>query len=250
MSHHVTMPIKVANQKTETGNGDVVESVNIFKRTELKYLLTEEQNAAIHKIIRGHLPQDGFGEYLVQSIYFDTPNWDVIRASIEKPRYKEKLRLRCYGVPGADSSVYLELKKKYNGVVYKRRIASPITDLHSKSPKEIAGESNSQTGRELSFYLNSNPVSEKAHISYTRTAFAGAHGLRITFDTDLRFRADLLDYQHPQGGQAVLPEDMTVMEVKATGGMPLWLAQALSELKIFATTFSKYGAGYKKYILQ
>ena len=226
-----------------------MESVNIFKRIELKYLLTEQQNAVIHKIIRGRLPQAGFGEYLVQSIYFDTPNWDVIRASIEKPRYKEKLRLRCYGVPGAGSDVYLELKKKYNGVVYKRRIASSLEDLNSKSPKDIAGQSDTQTGRELSFYLHANPVSEKAHISYTRTAFAGEDGLRVTFDTDLRFRSDLLDYEHPQGGQSVLPEGLTVMEIKTTGGMPLWLAQALSEHKIFAAPFSKYGAGYKKYIL-
>ena len=226
-----------------------MEPATIFERLEKKFVLNPAEYRAIHEIVAQHIPPDTFGEYLVQSLYFDTDNWDVIRASIERPVYKEKLRLRCYNVPSMSSTVFLELKKKYNGVVNKRRILFPLEELHNKTPRDIAAADKSQIGRELDFYLKANPVYEKAHISYKRAAYAGA-GLRITFDTDIRFRTTLLDYEHPMGGPAVLPDNLTVMEVKIPGGMPLWLAQALSRYKIFSTSFSKYGAGYKKFVLQ
>ena len=223
---------------------------SIFKRQEVKFMLTQAQFLLIYQIITKNVPPDRFGKYLVQSIYFDTNNWDVIRASIEKPVYKEKLRLRCYGVPGENSPVYLELKKKYKGMVHKRRIDFLMDDLKDKTPREIAATENSQVGRELDFYMRVMPVYEKAHISYNREAYTDSNGLRVTFDTGIRFRTNMLDYQNPSGGLEVLPEGYTVMEVKTLGGMPLWLAHALSEFRIFPTSFSKYGTGYKKYILQ
>ncbi|MCL2286086.1 MAG: polyphosphate polymerase domain-containing protein [Firmicutes bacterium] len=223
---------------------------SIFKRQEVKFVLTQAHFLLIYQIITQHVPPDRFGKYLVQSIYFDTDNWDVIRASIEKPVYKEKLRLRCYGVPGANSPIYLELKKKYKGMVHKRRIDFLMDDLKNKTPRDIAAADNSQVGKELDFYLKSMSVYEKAHISYNREAFSDTNGLRVTFDTDIRFRTNFLDYGHPSGGLEVLPEGYTIMEVKTLGGMPLWLAHALSQFRIFPTSFSKYGTGYKKYILQ
>jgi len=223
---------------------------SIFKRQEEKFVITDAQLLPIYEIITQHIPPDTFGKYLVQSLYFDTDNWDVIRASIEKPVYKEKLRLRCYGVPDMNSTIYLELKKKYKGMVHKRRISFLMDELHNKTARDIAVADTSQVGRELDFYLKSMPVYEKVHISYNREAFEDSSGLRITFDTNIRFRTNMLDYQHPDGGLEVLPEGLIVMEVKTLGGMPLWLAQALSTFGIFPTSFSKYGTGYKKYILQ
>ena len=227
-----------------------MEPANIFKRHEIKFVLSQEKYHSIHETVTRHAPPDVHGEYLVQSIYFDTPNWDVIRASIEKPVYKEKLRLRCYNVPSMNSAVFLELKKKYKGIVNKRRILFPLEELRSKTARDMAAADNSQIGQEIDFYLRANPVHEKAHVSYKRMAFAENGGLRITFDTDIRFRTDLLDYEHPKGGPAILPDDLTVMEVKTLGGMPLWLVEALSKLDIRSTSFSKYGVGYKKYVLQ
>jgi len=223
---------------------------SIFKRQEVKFVLTQAQYLPIYEVITQHIPPDTYGKYLVQSIYFDTDNWDIIRASIEKPVYKEKLRLRCYGVPNVSSPIFLELKKKLKNTVHKRRIAFPIEDLQNSSAKDIAAAENSQIGRELSFYLKIMPVHEKVHISYNREAFSDNTGLRITFDTNIRFRTNLLDYEHPDGGQEILPGDLIVMEVKTLGGMPLWLARELSKHNIFPTPFSKYGVGYKKYILQ
>jgi len=223
---------------------------SIFRRQEVKFVLDQAQLLPFYDIITQQVPPDTFNNYLVQSLYFDTDTWDVIRASIEKPIYKEKLRLRCYGVPGSDTTIYLELKKKFRGVVYKRRIAFPMQFLLYKTPQEIAEIEDSQIGRELAFYLQAHNVSEKVHISYNREAFSDSSGLRITFDTNIRFRTNMLDYEHPEGGLDVLPKGVTVMEIKTLGGMPLWLAQALSEFRIFPMSFSKYGVSYKKYILK
>ena len=222
---------------------------SIFRRQEVKFVITDAQRGQIYDFVAGRIPPDVFGKYLVQSLYFDTEHWDVIRASIDKPVFKEKLRLRCYGVPDMGDTMYLELKKKLRGVVHKRRIAFPMGELAGRAVRDIAAADSSQVGRELHFYLQAMPVCEKAHISYHRTAFEDDTGLRVTFDTDIRFRTNMLDYAHPEGGLEVLPPGLSVMEIKTLGGMPLWLAQALSGFGIYPGTYSKYGAGYKKYIL-
>ena len=222
---------------------------SIFMRQEVKFIITEAQFLPVYNLIAAYIPPDAFGKYLVQSLYFDTDRWDVIRASIDKPVFKEKMRLRCYGVPDCHATMYLELKKKFRGIVHKRRIAFPMEALDHQTVRDITGTDASQVGRELDFYLKSMPVHEKVHISYNRIAFEN-DDLRITFDANIRFRTNLLDYNHPEGGQPVLPPDLMVVEVKTLGGMPLWLAQAFSKLGIYPTSFSKYGTGYKKFILQ
>ena len=222
----------------------------IFKRHELKYILTPPQKAQIMAHITAQVPPDIHGEYLVQSLYFDTPDWAIIRHSIDSPVFKEKLRLRCYNVPGQDATMYLELKKKLKDTVYKRRISFLAQVLKDNTPRAIAAGDTSQIGRELDHYLHINPVAEKAHVSCHRQAFGHDQDLRITLDTNIRFRTHQLDYQHPGEGLLVLPDDLCVMEVKTRGGMPLWLSHAFSQYKLFPRPFSKYGAGYKKYILK
>ena len=225
---------------------------SIFKRYEKKYLITDAQNAALQKIIHQHMAPDQYGEYLVQNLYYDTESWDVTRTSIEKPTYKEKMRLRCYGETVSDSKFYLELKKKYKGVVYKRRIAIPAQSLSSDSVRSIVSAIPSQISNELDFYLQTNAVTEKIYIAYQRIAFAGIEdeGLRVTFDTDVHFRLDDLSFSNSAIGQRILPKSKILMEIKALGGMPLWMASALSENEVFPTTFSKVGICYTDYIYQ
>jgi len=223
--------------------------MNTFKRYEYKFILTDAQHISILKIIEQNISEDAYSNYLVQNIFFDTSDWSVIRASIERPVYKEKLRLRCYGIPDVKSTMFLELKKKYEGIVYKRRICLPMQNFMSLPAREIAAAHHSQIGRELDYYLKTHPVYERAHISYKRAAYAGESGLRITFDTDIRFRTDELDYEHPKGGQEILPEKLVLMEIKTPTGMPVWLTKSMSEQKIFPISFSKYGVGYKKFVL-
>ena len=212
----------------------------------------QEHGIALQNIITSHMTSDCHGEYLVQNLYYDTDGWDAIRSSIEKPYYKEKIRLRCYGEMSQESRLFLELKKKYNGIVYKRRIEIPAKNFLGNSIREVVSKEISQISREIDFYMQCNAVSEKMYISYMRTAFVAIAdvGLRITFDRDMRIRLDCLNYSCPGIGHTLLPPGAMLMEIKTLGGMPLWLTRALSESKIFPTSFSKCGACYTNFVLK
>jgi len=224
---------------------------SIFKRYEKKYIVTREQYAALKDVLSRHMAPDFFGKYLVQNLYYDTDKWDVIRASIEKPVYKEKMRLRCYGAINQEGVLFLELKKKYKGIVYKRRISIPVKTFSGNSIRSVIPDGASQIARELDYYIKNNAVSEKIYISYNRIAYAGIADdeLRVTVDTDVRFRLDCLDYSKPGDGHAILPEGEMLLEIKTTGGIPVWLSRALCENEIFPTPFSKYGVCYTNHIL-
>ena len=223
-----------------------------FNRNEKKYIISKEQCIEFQKLFSQYMKPDQFGENLVQNLYFDTENWDVIRTSIEKPLYKEKLRLRCYDMPNKESTVFLELKKKFKGIVYKRRIALPFRELSYRSVQDLAAEESSQISQELCFYIKRNSVFEKVYISFKRTAFTGREqkDLRVTFDSDIRFRLEKLDFFNPDYGTFLLPKNTIVMEIKAGGGMPLWMAHTLCEHKVFPVSFSKYGKCYTGFIIK
>jgi len=225
---------------------------SIFERHEEKYLVTKEQGAALQRLIAQNMVIGQLGDYFVHNVYYDTGNWDIIRASIEKPMYKEKLRLRFYGQYNPESQGFLELKKKFDGVVYKRRIAFPLGELKRRCVREIVSTYDSQISREIGFFLRSNPVSEKAYIAYKRIAYADTEDrdLRITFDKDIFFHLCPLDNYNPQNGRRLLEHNQTVMEIKTTGAIPLWLTQALSEHNIFPVSFSKYGICYAGHIFK
>jgi len=212
-------------------------------------MLNGEQYEAVKEAVDANMDKDPNGEYIVQNLYYDTDNWDVIRHSIERPVFKEKLRLRCYGVPENDSDLFLEIKKKHKGVVYKRRIQFPMETFSNTNVRDIVKDNPSQIGRELNFYLDSHPVRARVFVSYHRAAFVGADGLRVTFDTNSRFRKDALYLNDPELGEEIFPQDMVLMELKTSKSIPLWMVNVLSDKKICPTSFSKYGTGYKKYIL-
>jgi hypothetical protein len=221
---------------------------SVFKRNEKKYLITNAQAASIESILSGHMVPDMVGTYWVQNIYFDNNNWDVINTSMSKPFYKEKIRLRCYGTFVSARCMFLELKKKYDGIVYKRRAAIPKQFLDSVEDALV--EDNTQIARELLFHLQSEPIVKKMFISYHRTAFTGIDddsALRITFDKNVRYRLNKLNFLHPREGFLVFPEDAVIMEIKTPLSIPLWLARFLSENEIFGTSVSKYGVCFSDY---
>jgi len=228
---------------------------SIFKRNENKYLVSKEQAEAFQNILSQYMELDKFGEYLVQNIYYDTKNWDLIRTSIEKPLYKEKVRLRCYNIPNNESKLFLELKKKYKGIVYKNRITIPYNkfpEISQSSVMHLVTKRDSQISRELSFFMEKYNVCGKIYIAYRRKAFTETEQkeLRVTFDSDIRFRLEKLDFLNPDEGIILLPKDKIVMEIKAPGIIPLWMARALSENKIFPAPFSKYGKCYTGFIIK
>lgn len=218
-----------------------------FQRIEKKYFITPAQTEALLAVMRQRMTPDRYGEYPIGNIYCDTDNFRLIRASLEKPAYKEKLRLRCYGVPGARDNIYVELKKKCGGVVYKRRVTAPLPQTGHFLRTETAPAEWGQIGRELQWFQRFYGTAPRMFIGYDRTAWAGLEQpeLRITFDRNIRWRCDHLTLDAGGDGRPLLPEEQILMEVKTPGACPLWLCRALSALEIYPTSFSKYGACYK-----
>lgn len=222
-----------------------------FKRYEYKYLITNAQAEAVIAALSEYMVPDKYGTYWVQNLYYDTENWDVISKSMDKPLYKEKLRLRCYGIPDNTSNVFLELKKKYMGEVNKRRVALPIS-LLSQPMRDVLAKEDKQIARELAFYMHVNPVGAKMYIAFRRAAFSGIEdeGLRVTFDTGVRYRCDKLDFYHPEEGLEVLDEGVQILEIKTRTGIPLWLSRILSSNAIYKTSYSKYGTCFTDFTVQ
>ena len=194
---------------------------------------------------------DKYGESNICNIYFDTPNFRIIRNSIEKPVYKEKLRLRCYGTPDDQSKCFLEIKKKYKGIVYKRRISSNYSDGYQYLTDKFDNIPESQIKDEIEFFKKfyEHPK-EKADIFYRRLAFYDKEdcNIRITFDRDIKYRFYDLDLKNGIFGKKLLPEDKVIMEIKTSGAVPLWIAKMLDELKVYPVPFSKYGNAYIQFI--
>lgn len=269
-----------------------------FARYEKKYFLTPEQQALLLERLRERMTPDEYGAYTLCNIYYDTDDWRLIRASLAGGGYKEKLRVRSYGVPAADGNVFVELKRKCGGIVYKRRIsvaagtAEPLvlasaglTPASSCGPASREGGSAlasrrcgssapgasglwtpdgasagadvpaladcGQVGRELDWFERTYRAYPRVFIGYDRQALAGREeaGLRVTFDTNLRYRLDALDLRAGDHGAPLLPDDRILMEIKLPGVCPLWLSRSLSELDIRPASFSKYGACYREHIL-
>ncbi|MBQ6621260.1 MAG: polyphosphate polymerase domain-containing protein [Mogibacterium sp.] len=227
-----------------------------FKRVEVKYLLNERQYTELRERMQAHLEPDRFGETSILNIYYDTPDFRLIRTSLDKPVYKEKLRLRCYGTPGNDSPAFIELKKKFKGVVYKRRIdmsyTSALTYLRTRIAPVVRAE-DLQIKREIDYFFRFYPdLAPRVALSYDRIALAGIDdpSFRVTFDTNIRWRDTHLDLRFGNGGESLLEPGQHLMELKFGGGMPLWLAHDLSDLGIYKTSFSKYGKAYESMIAE
>ena len=222
-----------------------------FKRMEKKYLLSREQYEKLRAALEDRIVPDVYARSTVCSVYYDTDDYALIRHSIESPVYKEKLRLRSYNVPGDDDTVFIELKKKYKGMVYKRRVTMSARQAAAYLAGEAEPPERSQMTREIDWFLHENPVKPKAFIACDRSAYVARDNpeLRITFDENLRWRERDLDLRRGSEGEALLDEDHVLMEIKIPGTAPLWLAHILSELSLFPTGFSKYGTCYKNHIL-
>ena len=222
-----------------------------FKRYEEKYMLTLEQQKDLLEGMKEHTRPDEYGETVNCNIYYDTDNWDLVRRSIEKPVYKEKLRVRSYGVPATGDPVFVEIKKKYDDVVYKRRTAVPSEN----SERYLAGDERlspgTQIGNEIEWFQKMHNAKPKVYIAYDRTSFIGTEDpeLRITFDQDIRFRDYDLDLREGDYGEKMFSGDSVLMEVKIPGTTPLWLARLLSDIGAKPTSYSKYGTYYKDYIM-
>ncbi len=223
-----------------------------FQRIETKYLLEDFQYRALRERLEGMACVDDYGKTSILNIYYDTPDFRLIKASLEKPVYKEKLRLRTYGVPEDDTRAFIEIKKKFKGVVYKRRIGMNYKDaMEYLNEDNRSGVQESQISREIDYFKDYYKGLKPAMaISYDRIAMAGIHDpeLRITFDENIRWRVDHLDLKQGNVGEDILKPGQHLMELKIAGAMSVEMARILDELSIRQTSFSKYGRGYVDYM--
>lgn len=221
---------------------------NVFKRIEEKYLLSKKEKDLLLKSISKHLEKDEYFESTICNIYFDSENNDLIINSIEKPIYKDKVRIRSYGIPKMEDDVYFEIKNKYKGIVGKRRIKIKLKEFYDYMENNIYDSSN-QIMKELDYLIQYYDLKPKMYIAYDRKSYKGKedNNLRITIDSNLRSRDSNLRLDYGDKGEKYFKEEYYIMEIKTLGSLPLWLVKSLSRLKIYPTSFSKYGSIYKKH---
>ena len=229
-----------------------METTYIFKRIERKYLVDEVTKKRLLQRMKGQLIPDEYGKSTICSLYLDTPDHRIIRNSIDADAYKEKLRLRSYGTPKDDSTVYLELKKKYQGIVYKRRVSLSLSVAKAyladgKIPDYT------QIWREIDYAMRFYgwPIPAMV-VSYEREAYIWSSdpSFRVTFDSAPRARDTALQLERGSAGTLLLPVGQQIMEVKSTGAMPIAFARVLNEMNIRPTSFSKYGTSYTRTLIQ
>ncbi len=225
--------------------------VTVFKRYELKYMLTTEQKKIILEAMSPHMQLDKYGRTTIRNIYFDTYNYRLIRRSIEKPVYKEKLRMRSYSQATSDSTVFVELKKKYERIVYKRRLPLRERDAMAWVYRESACPFDTQISREIDYFIDFyGKLNGTVFLSYEREAYYDKCGgdFRVTFDDNVLCRQTEVDLCAKVYGTPILPEGKVLMELKCSGGIPLWMVEVLSRERIYKTSFSKYGTAYSTLI--
>ena len=231
-------------------------AIEVFKRFEKKYILDEHTMMQLQGRFAGLMEPDEYNigqeTYHIVNLYYDTAGSDIIRMSLSKPEYKEKLRLRGYGAPSADSKVYLEIKKKVRGVVNKRRSGMTLDEayafLANGELPVFKPHMNQQVLKEIAYMLERKPLIPAICLSYDRRAFFGKEqrDLRISFDTNVLTRRTDLGLEYGSYGNPLLPDGKWLMEIKVSTSIPLWVSRLLSELRIYPVGFSKYGTEYKK----
>lgn len=233
----------------------------VFNRTEEKYIISDDTYRLLRDELEQYMHPDAFcrnGEfYTICNIYYDTPDHQMIRRSIEKPIYKEKLRLRSYGTVSSKDKVYLEIKKKYQGYVNKRRCSMQLEDAcrYIATGKRSGGKrpSTEQVLREIDFMLQRYPnLAPALYLSYDRIALFCKENedFRITFDTNIRTRRYDLGLDKGNYGELLLPQGLRIMEAKTNHAMPYWFSKVLSEHRIYPVNFSKYGEEYRRALKQ
>lgn len=226
-----------------------MHSKSVFQRREMKYIITLKQKELIINVIKKYMSLDKYARSIIRNIYFDTPNYLLIRRSIEKPVYKEKLRIRSYEKVKDNTTVYVELKRKYESIVYKRRISLSFEEAMEWICKKKKTNSESQIEKEIQYFINFyENLQPTVFLTYEREAYYGNEDkqLRITFDENILYRNYDIDLHSDVYGEEIIDKNYSIMEIKSIYGLPLWLVNLLSENKIFKTSFSKYGTAYKK----
>lgn len=236
-------------------------AIEVFNRYEKKYMLDEHTFRRLFERINDYMEPDKYnlnGQfYSICNIYYDTDDNRLIRSSIEKPVYKEKLRMRSYGTPCGEDKVFLEIKKKYNGIVNKRRTSIVLKDAYKYMESDVYPESdtqciNTQVLKEIDYFKKMYTLKPKVYLSYDRYAYFEKNDgdFRVTFDTNITTRRGNVRLESGSYGNKLIPDRLYLMEIKISGAVPMWFTRCLSDLHIYPVSFSKYGTEYKRYVLE
>lgn len=224
------------------------KNMNIFRRIEQKYVLTLEEYEKLFEKINKRIARDKYFKSTICNLYLDTENSDLIIKSIDKPMYKEKIRVRSYDVPSKDDTIFLELKGKYDGVVFKRRIKLRLDEFYNYIETGEKPILDNQIMDEIDYVVKRYNLKPKMFLAYDRYSYYDIDdkNFRITFDTNLRSREDNLFLENGDAGKLYSKDKFYIMELKSLKSLPLWFVDILSDLKIYPRSFSKYGNIYKK----
>ena len=235
-----------------------MEDKKSFDRIEKKYLITTKNRETLLKSIHENMDEDAYFKSGVFNIYFDNDNYDLIIQSIDHPIFKEKLRARSY--EGYDK-VFFEIKTKLlsrdENIGYKRRVLVTLKDyddlVNHKATmlklacRKIENREDIQIAREIDYFINHFDLKPKILVYYDRESYVGSDGLRITFDTDLRYRTKSLKFSRNSHDKSYFKDkNSIIMEIKAGGALPLWLVHTLSAEHIYPQRFSKIGKIYEQ----
>lgn len=221
-------------------------AIEVFNRYEYKYVLDQYQFKNIQKHIMLYMDEDAYNSinkgYKIYNLYVDTIDNNMIRTSLAKPKYKQKLRLRSYNkFENSNDIIFIEIKKKVNGLVNKRRSKITYFDavnfIKTGRIPEIKEYMNVQVLRELEYILMMDSYEIKTEISYSRSAYFNKNDrdLRISFDSNINSTRHENIY---------FEDNQYLMEIKAESSMPFWLSTYLSKNKIKSSSFSKYGRDF------
>lgn len=222
-----------------------------FRRVEKKYIINREQYLYLKEILKEKMLEDEHGKSTICNLYFDTEQYDLIRHSITKPVFKDKVRLRSYNIPTIDSTVFLEIKRKYDGVVSKRRIEMQLSEFYQYLNKYNTNIEETQIKKELDYYFKHYNLKPTMFLSYYRRAYYDKENrdFRVTFDSHVLAREYDLGLEQGNYGVHILEKNRYIMEIKTLGAIPMWFVKILNELKICPCGFSKYGEAYTQLIL-
>lgn len=234
-------------------------AIEVFNRYENKYFLSQVQLDRVLKEVEQHMVPDQFNgdrnTYSISNIYFDTSDDYLIRTSLSRPSYKEKLRLRAYGIPDRNDIAFLEMKRKFNGLVNKRRTKIPLQEGYRFAAGggivELSKEMNAQVIREISCMVRRyGSLEPKVMIAYDRLAYFEKSNpdLRISFDTNIRSRRCNLRLEEGNHGALLIPKGVWLMEIKTASAAPLWLTGLLAREDLYKRSFSKYGYEYQNHV--
>ncbi len=228
-------------------------AIEVFNRYENKYLMTDAVYQSFIKRLEEYMEPDAFNKenrtYTIANIYYDTPDHHLILNSLQKPSYKEKLRLRAYGVPDMQTEVYAEIKKKVRGLVNKRRSPMSLKAAYAfleGRPFGLEEKMNHQVMNEIGYMQSRLELAPAMYLAYDRRAYfgIGEHDLRVSFDKNIRYRTHHIRLEKGAYGTLLLDEDTWLMEVKVSRSIPVWLTRLMAEYRIRPVSFSKYGCAY------